>query len=287
MIVDRIKRIFGYHLKERLPQATLGALKTNAARAYWYRETVNFGDLLTPIILRHHGFTPVHAYPRHAQLVATGSILEHLPEDFHGVILGSGFIHESSSSRFPNAQILAVRGAYTRDRIKGLSADIPLGDPGLYATRLMGERREPARLLGIIPHHSNLASPSFRRIKERAPNDVAIISPVAQPKDVFDNIRRCEMLISSSLHGLIIADALGIPSVWSAESSLVGGNFKFFDYASAVGRTAWHPIELHGEETFVELAALASCAPSDKIKECQEGLGKAFEVFFEGMRSRR
>ncbi|WP_165775196.1 polysaccharide pyruvyl transferase family protein [Mameliella alba] len=248
--------------------------------AYWYRETLNFGDLLTPVVLRNHGFTPTHAYPPRAQLASTGSILEHLPETFGGVILGSGFIDAQSHRRFPRASILALRGSHTRERIEGHGPHIPLGDPGLYAARLLGARHDPCCALGIIPHHSNLDAPAFRAIAKRAPGDVRIISPVAQPADVFARLRECEMIVSASLHGLILADALGIPSVWSATSSLLGGEFKFHDYATAVGRRIdWAPAELTGDESFADLRALASCAPADEVEACQQGLAKAFDRF--------
>lgn len=287
MLRNRLERLFTYHLGERLPQAALGALRGNAVPAYWYRETVNFGDLLTPVVLRHHGLTPVHAYPPRARLAATGSILEHLPEDFDGVILGSGFIDASSRARFPHARILGLRGTHTRDRIEGHGTDIPLGDPGLYAARLMGARADPAFALGIIPHHSRLDVPAFARLRARAPDAVRIISPVAQPARVFAEMRACDLIVSSSLHGLILADALGIPSVWTAETTLLGGTFKFHDYASAVGRRDWAPVSLTGEETLAQLAALSSCAPGDKVAECQEGLADSFARFARELKERR
>lgn len=280
MLRHRLKRLYKYHIKERLPSAAIGVLKRNGVTAYWYRETLNFGDLLTPVVLRHHGFTPTHAYPLKAQLAATGSILEHLPETYEGVILGSGFIDAQSHRRFPRAKILALRGSLTRERIQGHGPNIPLGDPGIYAARLMGERHEPCCTVGIIPHHSNIEAPAFRSIAERSPSDVRIISPVAQPADVFARLRECEMIVSASLHGLILADALGIPSVWSAESSLIGGEFKFHDYATAVGRRIdWAPAELTGSESISDLRALASCAPADAVIACQQRLEEAFALF--------
>lgn len=287
MLRTRLERLVSYHMAERLPQTALGTLKGNGLKAYWYRETVNFGDLLTPIVLRHHGFTPVHGYPKYAQLASTGSILEHLPDDFGGFIVGSGFISADSRRPFAKARVLAVRGTHTRERIEGHSNHIQLGDPGLYAAQLMGARRSPTCALGIIPHHSNLAAPYFAKIKARAPQEVRMISPVAQPEAVFTQMQDCEMILSSSLHGLILADALGIPSIWCGEPTLLGGNFKFFDYASAVARTDWAPVELSGAETLDDLRALSSCAPADAVAECQEGLADTFDQFAREVREGR
>ena len=57
------------------------------------------------------------------------------------------------------------------------------------------------------------------------------------PFDVVRDISTCEAIVSSSLHGLIVADALEIPNVRvSFHGRLKGGDFKFEDYASGVGR---------------------------------------------------
>jgi pyruvyltransferase len=52
----------------------------------------------------------------------------------------------------------------------------------------------------------------------------------------------CERIVSSSLHGLVIADAYGIPNAWlnsdggAGGSRPGGGEFKFYDYFASVNK---------------------------------------------------
>ena len=56
------------------------------------------------------------------------------------------------------------------------------------------------------------------------------------PQNVVEKIAKCKTIISSSLHGLIIADSLGIPNVHVVVTDkLLGDGFKFDDYYSSYG----------------------------------------------------
>lgn len=48
-------------------------------------------------------------------------------------------------------------------------------------------------------------------------------------------IASCEYIASMSLHGLIIADSYGVPSLWLNEES-ISSAWKYFDYFTGVGR---------------------------------------------------
>lgn len=54
--------------------------------------------------------------------------------------------------------------------------------------------------------------------------------------NVIDQIVNSDICISTSLHGLIVAQAYGVPWVWLtvAENKLEGDNFKFEDFFSTL-----------------------------------------------------
>ena len=66
---------------------------------------------------------------------------------------------------------------------------------------------------------------------------VKIIDICAGEKEFINELLEVENVISSSLHGLIMADAYGIPNARvNISNKLIGGHFKFKDYCLSVGR---------------------------------------------------
>ena len=59
----------------------------------------------------------------------------------------------------------------------------------------------------------------------------------------IDDICSCEAIVSSSLHGIIIADAYEIPNVWiSLDENHPDDNFKFKDYYLSVNKDISKPL---------------------------------------------
>jgi hypothetical protein len=61
------------------------------------------------------------------------------------------------------------------------------------------------------------------------------LDPGGDPIEMVYDAAHCERIVSSSLHGLILADALGIPTMWDPWPTDHASGFKFRDYASAYG----------------------------------------------------
>ena len=198
----------------------------------------NFGDLLTPVVLQHLGYKV--AYTRLAmpgKLMAVGTLMPLLrPRD---VVWGTGGYLRPGVKRIkvPNGvEFLAVRGPMTRSIIDG---DVPevYGDPGLLLPRILPPAPKKTHDVGVIPHAVEKDVPPVQD-----PN-VLWIDVTAGVKAVVGQITRCHTIVSSCLHGIVAAEAYGIPTVWVRMSNRIrAGNFKFNDYYMATGRDVREPV---------------------------------------------
>lgn len=152
-------------------------------------------------------------------------------------IWGSGFLSENHGLKCPPNKVLAVRGKLTQKKIKGqfgIDCQV-LGDPGLLFKEFYNPDQKLEYPIGIIPHFKEMNEPIVHSIKKRFSSEINVIDP---RKDIFEfanEVKKCEKILSSSLHGLILAESYGIPTIRVKISNrLIGGDFKFEDYYSGV-----------------------------------------------------
>jgi len=165
-----------------------------------------------------------------------GSILNNTKYSNHW-IWGSGFISESGKIIKKPRGVLAVRGPLTRNKLleQGIECPPIYGDPALLCSLLYKPNVNKRYKLGIIPHYIDIFDPLLNRFRNES--GLIIIDIESGIKDVIDHINECDFIASSSLHGLIISDAYGIPSTWIKISDrIVGSDFKFEDYFASIGR---------------------------------------------------
>lgn len=246
----------------------------NKITAYWSRGIINFGDLITPLLLKKYGFTTFYAPIEQAQVLSTGSILNSVPENYSGHIVGSGLI-KNTVLHFSKAKIWAVRGELTRQRIDA-PKNIVLGDPGLLSYKLIKKRQNKSYTLGLIPHYVDKKDARILMIQKKYKSDVLVIDVMRKPLDVITDIDKCDFILSSSLHGLIVADSLGIPTSWiHLSNKIMGKGFKFYDYYSAIGERKNILYFLNGSESLTQLLKQTS-KPSNVIEEVKERLDNTF-----------
>lgn len=198
-------------------------------RAFWDCYNSNFGDMLTrELCLRFAGVDPDWAEAAEADLVMVGSVLEAVPDGWTGTVLGSGLMFSDSRRDLSQARVLALRGRLTAERT-GVFPNV-FADPGLLAGLLLGRRPEPEFEVGVIRHYIDPRGvPSDWKV---AALDIDVLAGVDQ---VVAAAARCRRIISSSLHGLILADSLGIENWWDPHREVLGDGFKFRDYGSSFG----------------------------------------------------
>lgn len=207
--------------------------------ALWWWPEANFGDQLSAWLVQRLTGEPVHRAGRaDAQLVAAGSVLQHLhASGFSGYIWGTGLISDSyGSPHLPGATYTAVRGHLTREAL-GLAADLPVGDPGLLLGRF-AQRETPQWDVGLVPHRVDRDHPIIDGLASRS-GAFTVVDVTAPVDEVIGHVARCRVVVSSALHGLVAADALGIPNAWiELSGEVIGAGFKFRDHLSCFGLQA-------------------------------------------------
>jgi len=210
----------------------------------------NFGDILSPLIADHFGSKEVKRISKlkswwvvHYYMI--GSILQRC--NSNSIIWGSGFISADSTCKEIPKQVLAVRGPLTRERLTELGIKCPeiYGDPALLLPEIYPAKKSEVKYkLGIMPHYKDKDNHWLKRHFSRNPEIKIIDIQNKNPLKVVDDMLSCENIISSSLHGIICADAYDIPVVWVEFSDKVEGTgFKFRDYFASVGRIAYPPFQ--------------------------------------------
>jgi hypothetical protein len=203
--------------------------------AFWCRipSRPNFGDALAPWLIRRiAGVWPGFARPEdpRPKYFVTGSILAMSAARCR--IWGAGILHRDDPVS-PEAEWLAVRGPLSRDRARACGAECPeiYGDPALLLPRLYRPTPTARTALGVVAHFSDrhrIAWPEDPQIRM-----IDIQDPIA---DVVDAIVACDRIVSSSLHGLIVAHAYGVPASWGRFHPLPSGDdSKFDDFHLSIG----------------------------------------------------
>jgi len=193
----------------------------------------NFGDYLNIYLFRHiTGIEPICDSTKPHYLFI-GSIFGYANDK--SIVCGAGVIDNNSINK--PLCITGVRGPYTYKRcIKyGYNCSENYGDPALLISRYYNPFIYKRHQLGIIPHYID-----YTQMKSLLPNYHIIDFRINKNninrsiENIIDSILSCEYIISSSLHGLVMAHAYYIPCMWiKSLNKLTGNNIKFMDhYAS-------------------------------------------------------
>lgn len=251
-------------------------------RRFIFREKENYGDFLSKYLVeRISGKETRFIHPRKqawykidkVNLLAIGSIIHHASKA--SIVWGSGII--DNEQVIQEADFRAVRGPRTRKYLLELGYDCPevFGDPALLLPLYYCPEVEKKFELGIIPHYHD-----YRRAKEifAGREEVEVIDLLTMDVEATTReILGCKKVLSTSLHGLIVAHAYGVPAIWVKMSDKIFGNdIKYFDYLESVGLKIYKPFFIDkapSEAEVDKMFTVYSAIPEEeKISILQEDL---------------
>ena len=211
---------------------------------YWWRPkngAVNVGDYLSKVtvaaMLALRDLDLLQKRDKRRRLFAIGSVLHNARDG--ETVWGSGINGKipEAQHRFRDLDVRAVRGPLTRRalRERGLRVPEVYGDPALLMPLLY--RKE---LIGTVGRKAFVVIPHFNELPEKyAKYRQQLVLPTAKPLAFVGALLGADVVVSSSLHGVILAEAYGIPAVY-LDSGNGEHRFKYDDYYQGTGRETWH-----------------------------------------------
>jgi autotransporter strand-loop-strand O-heptosyltransferase len=229
----------------------------------------NWGDIISKFILEHFSgkklkdddvlhFDENGEIPhKDGKIIGVGSSMVFTkPNDY---IWGTGCIDDNSIGDEPK-KIYSVRGPLTHELLTSIGWDVPkiYGDPALLFPKIYNPKITKKYKYGLIPHYVDYnTSHGLESINELENLGVKIINVTVGIYEFIDQILECEFILSSSLHGLIAADAYQIPNFRVVISDLIlGGGFKYLDYYASVSRQHYTPLQLHSKLKLEDIESL-------------------------------
>lgn len=210
---------------------------------YW-SDVVNLGDTLSPVITSwmlnkrnlDYNSTLKSSYRNYKRISTVGSVigLDYEPT----IIWGSGILSDerlatiAPSLRKCNLEIRAVRGPLTAITLRKLGFRCPYiyGDPAILMPLIYQPLTTITKKyrISMVLHHESI---------DEIPDNIHTISILTNNYEFFINeILASELIISSSLHGIILAETYGVPAIWLNRENW-RQSFKFLDWYYSTERT--------------------------------------------------
>ena len=283
---------------------SIDSMKRNSAvpegcvNVFWWDKRPNFGDAVGPwLFAKITGKQPVNGRGRmlrDAPVASVGSIINIIDQDGTR-IWGTGLMGPLSRdavkrmSAMPRVSVLAVRGKRTRaELISSLGWDVPetYGDPALLLPRFLPPqgRQITSNRIAVVPHY--LHSKYF---SEATNNDTYVVDVEQGMEQVVQEIAAARACISTSLHGVIIAQAYGVPWTWLriADQKLGGDKFKFEDFFSTLDESAVQSVSISSSDiATLDFQELARDAALPDLQISLDALMDSFPTELKGERNK-
>ena len=234
----RYKVFFLERPKKALANPTDLRLSDHVNLFYWKMSDCeeNLGDYLSKVVVTH--FMPQNTQPKDSTdtvtLFATGSILGFRCQN--ATVWGSGILYSHPITldrlRFSKLDIRAVRGPETRKLLLKVGKDCPevYGDPAILMPLIFEpENVVKKHKISIVLHY---AHGDFLLPADLDCNMIDIVTD--DYKSFITQIAESSLVISSSLHGIILAETYGVPAIFLAPKK--PRMFKYEDWYHSTGR---------------------------------------------------
>lgn len=216
-------------------------LGNNVKLYYWKlsKDSENLGDYLSKVVVSHlqkeqQTMSNFASKNPSRTLYAIGSILGFRCQN--AVVWGSGLLNPDSLYLnrlvFSSLDIRSVRGPKTREALLSIGKQCPAiyGDPAILMPLIyMPKDNKKTHDVSLILHFSNN---DFFVPEGKTVNTINIIT--TDYRNEINQIVQSTMVISSSLHGIILAEAYGVPAVLLLKEDQ--STFKYEDWYHSTGR---------------------------------------------------
>ena len=203
---------------------------------YWSKKE-NFGDSLSPVVFKYMLLDKninESKKTRRKHFTCIGSILGICKCDC--VVWGTGALGTqqiiNTRKWKTHFDVRAVRGPLTLDAIKqnafsfNLSENVSFGDPAILMPLIYAKEKNKKFRYGILSYAPG----------EKIFEDFFIISVLSNDyTKIIDFITQAELIITPSLHGIIVAEAYGVNAILLNEGRLK--MFKYDDYYLSTKRS--------------------------------------------------
>lgn len=214
--------VFGYDLYQSKP----------------YNLGDSLGEVIVDFFLKQKGLDINAKVSTTRHLYCVGTNIHGAYQD--ATIWGSGIYPPQSRIDFllqklshRKLDIRAVRGPLTKKVLEDYGFRCPeiYGDPAILMPLIYNPCVKKNKQRLVVPQFIN-----EREIRQKYSNERMISMNTNDYKFVIDEIVSSEIVYTSSLHGIILAESYGVPAVFF-RSLPKWKDFKYFDYYYSTGRT--------------------------------------------------
>lgn len=207
---------------------------------YW-KESKNLGDAISPLIVEHvleeAGFSFEAEVCETRHLCAVGSVITAGAQD--ATIWGSGILNPKLLYRVKGRKldVRAVRGPVTRALLMEYGYRVPAvyGDPAVFMSEIYQPKAEKkTHYYGFVIHKDGSAR--FGNVENLPRSHKFIEIKTEDYRRFIDELTSVECVVSTSLHGIILAETYGVPAILMMPEC---DFMKYEDWYEATGRSTY------------------------------------------------